>query len=71
MSPAESPGRPSVPDTSSDTAPRPATGSASTEATELTKDQEPTVTGTLFLMAVFLMMIAGFWSMMYDMLIHR
>lgn len=51
--------------------PHPATGSASPNATELTKEQEPTVTGTLFLMAVFLMMIAGFWTMMYDMLIHR
>lgn len=64
-----SPAAPAAPVESS--APLPATGSASPQATELTKEQEPSVIGTLFLMAVFLMMIAGFWSMMYDMLIHR
>jgi len=66
MSSAAAPGAPVEP-----SGPLPATGSGSPQATELTKQQEPSVVGTLFLMAVFLMMIAGFWSMMYDMLIHR
>lgn len=39
--------------------------------TDLLPGQEPTTTGTLFLMLIFLMLIAGFWGMMYVMLLHR
>ena len=49
----------------------PATGSASRDATELPADEQPVVTGTLFLMMVFLMMVAGFWGIMYYTLLHR
>jgi hypothetical protein len=35
------------------------------------KEEQPVVTGTLFLMIVFLMMIAGFWVLMYVMLLNR
>lgn len=36
-----------------------------------TPEAEPTTTGTLFLMMFFLMLIGGFWGMMYWMLLHR
>jgi hypothetical protein len=49
----------------------PATGSASPAATELPPDEQPVVTGTLFLMMIFLMMIAGFWGIMYYLLLNR
>ena len=53
------------------TAPAPATGSASPAATELPPGEQPVVTGTLFLMMIFLMMIAGFWGIMYYLLLNR
>jgi len=33
--------------------------------------EEPNTTGTLFLMIIFLMMIAGFWAILYLTLLHR
>ena len=41
------------------------------EEAELTPEEEPVVTGTLFLMLLFLMMIFGFWAMMYLVMINR
>lgn len=49
----------------------PATGSPDPGETELTPEEEPVTTGTLFLMVVFLMMIFGFWAMMYTTLLER
>ncbi|NNE45855.1 MAG: cytochrome c oxidase subunit 2A [Rhodothermales bacterium] len=37
----------------------------------LPADQEPVVTGTLFLTMIFLMMIFGFWALMYMTLLDR
>lgn len=51
--------------------PTPATGSADPEQTELRPEEEPVTTGTLFLTLVFLMMLFGFWVMMYLMLLER
>lgn len=38
---------------------------------ELRPEEEPVVTGTLFLMLLFLMMIFGFWAMMYLIMLNR
>ncbi len=37
----------------------------------LPAEQEPVVTGTLFLTMIFLMMIFGFWALMYVTLLDR
>lgn len=42
-----------------------ATGSDTPEESELRPDQEPVVIGTLFFMIIFLIMIFGFWALMY------
>lgn len=34
-------------------------------------DEEPVFTGTLFLMVILLMLIFGFWAMMYATLLER
>jgi hypothetical protein len=52
-------------------APVPATGSADPRATELDAEEEPVTTGTLFLTLILLMLIFGFWAMMYGILLHR
>ncbi|MBT8400435.1 MAG: cytochrome c oxidase subunit 2A [Rhodothermia bacterium] len=39
--------------------------------TELAKEEEPVVIGTLFLTLVFLMMIFGFWILFYITLLDR
>lgn len=54
-----------------DRTPTPATGSADPDETELRPGEEPKTTGTLFLMIVFLMMIFGFWALMYSLLLER
>jgi hypothetical protein len=53
-------------------------GTAPPEATapneshdELPADHEPVVTGTVLLTMIFLMMIFGFWALMYVTLINR
>lgn len=38
---------------------------------ELPPEEEPVVTGTLFLMVILLMLIFGFWAMMYALLLER
>lgn len=49
----------------------PATGSADPRATNVAEDEEPVTTGTLFLTLILLMLIFGFWGMMYGMLLGR
>jgi len=53
-------------------------GAAQTEATapqegrdELPAEQEPIVTGTVLLTMIFLMMVFGFWVLMYVTLLNR
>ncbi|MEJ2503246.1 MAG: hypothetical protein P8177_07995 [Gemmatimonadota bacterium] len=38
---------------------------------ELSPDEEPTTTGTLFIMVLFLMALAGMWGIMYFTLLSR
>lgn len=49
----------------------PATGSTDPKDTELRPEEEPIVTGTLFLSLLFLMMVFGFWLMMYLIMLNR
>ncbi len=49
----------------------PATGVDDPHQTELAPEEEPTTTGTLFLTIIFLMLIFGFWVMMYLILLDR
>ncbi len=49
----------------------PATGSTDPRDTELRPEEEPVVTGTLFLTLLFLMLIFGFWAMMYMIMLNR
>jgi hypothetical protein len=39
--------------------------------TPLPSDEEPNTTGTFFLMIIFLMLIGGFWAIIYLTLLHR
>lgn len=45
--------------------------SADSDPTELTPEEEPTTTGTLFIMIFFLMALAGMWGIMYFTLLNR
>jgi hypothetical protein len=47
--------------------------SAPTGAAEagLPKEEEPTTTGTMFVMLLFLMALAGMWGLMYMVLLER
>ena len=38
---------------------------------ELSPEEEPVTTGTLFIMVLFLMALAGMWGIMYFTLLHR
>jgi hypothetical protein len=49
----------------------PAPGSPSPQDTEITPEDEPVVTGTLFLSMVMLMLIAGAWIVMFRALVNR
>lgn len=49
----------------------PATGSTDPAETELQPDEEPTTTGTLFIMLLFLMALGGMWFIMYLTLLSR
>jgi hypothetical protein len=40
-------------------------------ADELSPEEEPTTTGTLFIMVLFLMALAGMWGIMYFTLLNR
>ena len=39
--------------------------------TDLPEEDEPNTTGTLFLTLVFLMLIGGFWVILYRILLNR
>jgi hypothetical protein len=49
----------------------PATGSPSPRDTEIAPEEEPVVTGALFLSMVMLMLIAGAWVVMFLTLLDR
>ncbi|HEY8370579.1 MAG TPA: cytochrome c oxidase subunit 2A [Thermodesulfobacteriota bacterium] len=49
----------------------PATGSDSPRETELTPEEEPDTSGTLVLVMIILMFIAGGWITMYLLLLSR
>ena len=49
----------------------PATGSRSPRDTEIASEEEPVVTGALFLSMVLLMLIAGAWVVMFLELVDR
>ena len=49
----------------------PSTGSPSPKDTELSKEEEPEVKGTLFLTGILLMLIFGFWALMYLSMLDR
>jgi len=49
----------------------PATGSSRPSDTEMTPEEEPVVTGALFLSMVMLMLIAGAWIVMFWRLTER
>jgi hypothetical protein len=49
----------------------PATGSSSPRDTEIAPEEEPVVTGALFLSMVMLILIAGAWAVMFWTLLGR
>jgi hypothetical protein len=49
----------------------PPTGSNRPEATEITPEEEPRATGTLFLVMIILMIIGAVWIIMYLRLLDR
>jgi hypothetical protein len=49
----------------------PATGSSDPADTDLLPEEEPTTTGTLFLVMIILMIIAAVWVIMYVRLLDR
>jgi hypothetical protein len=49
----------------------PATGSTEERETELAKEAEPQIPGTLFLTTILLMIIAGIWIVMFVILLAR
>jgi len=63
------PGPPDVAEPPAD--PAPATGSRSPRDTEIAPEEEPVVTGALFLSMVLLMLIAGAWVVMFLELVDR
>jgi hypothetical protein len=52
-------------------APTPGTGSADPADTEVAKEEEPPIPGTLFLTIILLMIIAGIWIVMFLFLLAR
>jgi hypothetical protein len=49
----------------------PATGTGRPEHSELAPEEEPSTPGTLFLSVILLMIIAGFWIIIYLRLLDR
>ena len=49
----------------------PGTGTTDPAFTELAPGEEPVATGTLFLTTIILMIIAGFWIIIYMRLLDR
>jgi hypothetical protein len=52
-------------------APAPATGSTDPRHTEVAKEEEPLIPGTLFLTIILLMIIGAIWIVMYIFLLDR
>ncbi|HEU5049055.1 MAG TPA: hypothetical protein VFU00_01960 [Gemmatimonadales bacterium] len=48
-----------------------ATGTSDRAETELTPEEEPRTTGTLFLTTIILMIIGAVWIVMYSLLLSR
>ena len=65
--PPADPGRPSTPEADA----APATGTRDPEATHLQPVEEPNTSGTLFFTLFLLMVIFGFWVVMYIELLNR
>jgi hypothetical protein len=49
----------------------PATGTTDPQKTDMQPEEEPVVSGTLFLTLILLMLIFGFWIIMYITLLNR
>jgi hypothetical protein len=49
----------------------PAPASDQAEESGIPSEEEPTTTGTLFIMILFLMALAGMWFLMYFVLLGR
>jgi hypothetical protein len=49
----------------------PPSGSHETDEPGVSPAEEPTTTGTLFIMMIFLMALAGMWVLMYFVLLGR
>jgi hypothetical protein len=60
-----------IPDPSSPRPTAPATGTSRPELTEIAPEEEPSTPGTLFLCVILLMIIAGFWVIIYLRLLDR
>jgi hypothetical protein len=60
-----------MPDTRDEAGVTPATGSTDPADTELLPGEEPTTTGTLFLVMIILMIIVAIWVIMYIRLLDR
>ncbi len=54
-----------------DDPPAPATAAVEPRQTELTPEEEPVVTGTLFLTMLILTVIGAVWIVVYSLLLHR
>lgn len=67
--PSADPGRPSTRDPEVGSAP--ATGTSDEEATHVQPVEEPNTAGTLFFTLFLLMVIFGFWVVMYIELLNR
>lgn len=52
-------------------APAPATGSADPQHTEIAREEELPIPGTLFLTVILLMIIGAIWVVMYILLLGR
>jgi len=55
----------------SDEPPTPAIGAPDPGQTQLTPEEEPVVTGTLFLTMLILTVIGAVWIVVYSLLLHR
>ena len=49
----------------------PATGASDPRLTEVAPEEEPSTPGTLFLCVILLMIVAGFWIIIYLRLLDR
>ena len=59
------------PDAAPESGPDAGSGPETDATPGLPDEQEPTTTGTLFVMLLFLMALAGMWALMYMVLLER